>query len=1038
MKKLQVLVLLCSLFFTATYGKTTTLLKNETATGNFSTENNEKYKNYGTILPDTFINKGEITSYGVIDFTNTTQITNTGTIFSFGDDGYPFSYLRFSSQDQLNSILDNGALGVGGTMSIPELSLKIEQFSSSRETEEKNRLTLRVYGHISTNTFTVTGEGNQLGLGAVPFDEIYLNERERSFLLSDKQTQFVTIRAKEANIFTRCNSNEIPFVSGSIQATESVRIGIDGKGSLRLAGGALRLGSAGQTLDNSGIISGNIEIGYGSNIPRESPVGAMIIHGGNWNMTGNLSLRNDGLFYLNKSGNASFTVDKDFSISGCKLNLETAGLKVQGNTYGDENSVINVKNSGKLILNKVNFNSGVISFDPPFDSRGTLGASVGGLIFSDKVDARITVGRNSIVTLGSTDIEQSKRELDSYLADNSLSWGNQITTALVIRTPQVISEKGGIKVDGSYIINDTNTGIAERNSVNFANNSVLIVDASGIGNNSVISGGNTATLTVDSSARVYIANGRAGDKIKLFSDFQNVNVNSDFWKNIQTTSPIEEVVPVPPQPSPETPVTPIPVRPVPETPSPAPTPSTPNKPVKPNPAPSLPQPDITIPSKPDKPETVIPSLPEINTGTENKKPDADNTDIIGNKPNTDTIIDTTENNKPYIEVIISQGVSAKSAFPKLSNETATLIDYLPKKGINTESIQFGIRFLSRSADNLYLGNKDKDLTARTIESASRVAVASGIVQFSKAIADSISVISLNRLENKNNIAEIKNKENLFSLWISPVYKHISLSGMIAGEMDYNFTGGFGGIFLGMDKEFTNTFKAGLGFGIGSGYSKSSGDFAKTENRMNFTSASVYAGYNKNNFGLNSNLSYIETYNKIEQDLPTELLMQNLKSDIKAKSVMAEIKAFYDFELEISDIQPHVGIKYINTHIESYTVKSGGHSVLKGNSSFVNIWEFPVGISFSKEWEYKNWKINPYLDISIIPSTGDTNIKNTVTYTEIDTSTTVKSQFKYSFLYQGTLGLEVKKNNFKFSLDYENTSGQKTNINSVFGKFIFEF
>lgn len=86
----------------------------------------------------------------------------------------------------------------------------------------------------------------------------------------------------------------------------------------------------------------------------------------------------------------------------------------------------------------------------------------------------MTVGQNSMVSLGSTDAEWLRTEVLRYQSDGKGLWGQDITAALALRTPQTLSTTGGINVDGTWV---TGGAAATANTAHFADKSLLVVDA---------------------------------------------------------------------------------------------------------------------------------------------------------------------------------------------------------------------------------------------------------------------------------------------------------------------------------------------------------------------------------------------------------------------------------------------------------------------------------------------------------------------------------------------------------------------------------
>ena len=178
-------------------------------------------------------------------------------------------------------------------------------------------------------------------------------------------------------------------------------------------------------------------------------------------MTGTLDVQNGGEFVLGKDadddGNtlsASLNIESAKLAANSKLDVIDGNVTKFNNFTGDSTATVNVVNnsgSGTFCADNLKMNGGPINFDPPFGIAGnTSNASLGGLTFdASSVDARLNVGQNSMVSLGSTDAEWLRTEVARYQNDGKGLWGQDITAALAIRTPQTLAAVGGINVDGT-------------------------------------------------------------------------------------------------------------------------------------------------------------------------------------------------------------------------------------------------------------------------------------------------------------------------------------------------------------------------------------------------------------------------------------------------------------------------------------------------------------------------------------------------------------------------------------------------------------
>lgn len=393
---------------------------------------------------------------------------------------------------------------------------------------------------------------------------------------------------------------------------------------------------------------------------------------------------------------------------------------------------------------------------------------------------------------------------------------------------------------------------------------------------------------------------------------------------------------------------------------------------------------------------------------------------------------------------------AHTVFPNLSHELATAVNTLYGQKINdVDADAMGVRFLSRATDNRFLG-ADKDAAAATIESAARIAFAGAVPQMTKMASDAGSNAVVNRLgfANPADGAQAMNAEGKivdrnttgFALWIAPLWQSQHGWGMEADNLDYGFNGNLGGVSLGADYTFENAIRAGITFNIGGGYAESSGgDLNSTENRMSFWGLGAYAGWNYENFGLMADVSYTSTWNDLKQDMDSRMGMGDLEADVQASAISAGLRAEYKLETSVLDVIPHIGVRYMSLNTWGFDAESNGGTVLEGDGFHQDIWTFPVGVTFTKDFTLDSgWSFKPSIDFSVIPAAGDIKAKQDVAFTGLPGSYEVETQMMDYLTWQGGVGLEMGNDTMSFGVNYTLQAGQHTTGHGVFGSFRYEF
>ena len=219
------------------------------------------------------------------------------------------------------------------------------------------------------------------------------------------------------------------------------------------------------------------------------------------------------------------------------IKLTGATMQVNGTVHntditGDNGSTILIGNdasAGKMLIggsNTAALTGTKVFLDPVWKDGATISdASQFALESSSNVNYLLTVGRNSLASLGTAD---SSKAIAAFGA-TGLKWGeNDISAALYLAKPVTVDATGGIKVDGTATDVTANSAVA--NTAEFADNSLLMVDASTLSGTAALTGAPGATLTVADSAKLYLDNVSTGGTYKI-ADFTNTADAKGWYEN---------------------------------------------------------------------------------------------------------------------------------------------------------------------------------------------------------------------------------------------------------------------------------------------------------------------------------------------------------------------------------------------------------------------------------------------------------------------------------------------------------------------------
>ena len=364
------------------------------------------------------------------------------------------------------------------------------------------------------------------------------------------------------------------------------------------------------------------------------------------------------------------------------------------------------------------------------------------------------------------------------------------------------------------------------------------------------------------------------------------------------------------------------------------------------------------------------------------------------------------------------------------------MDAIWGKGLNdTESGNMGIRFLSRAVNENHLPKAD---TVHTVDGAAQIAVAGGVQGMAVAAADAPvrAIQDHASLLHMTTTREGAIRKDGLNLWINALYGAEHARNLGAGSLDGGYNADFGGIVFGGDYAFGD-FRVGMALNAGSGTARSRGDFNATKNDFDFWGMNLYGSWSRDQFNIVGDLGYSANKNEVKQDLPTTMQLGQLRADVDTGVLTAGLRGEYRFETDWADVTPHVGVRYYNLRTDGFTSRIDDHDVFRVGRDTQEIWTFPIGVSFSRDFETSSgWKVKPRADLSVAPAAGDLKAKTKARVPGVAASDTIKARIMDSVSLDGTLGLEVQKDNISFGLDYgirasEHKAGHGVNVSFTY-------
>ena len=382
-------------------------------------------------------------------------------------------------------------------------------------------------GMATVDVVADNGAGLVVGSDTVPTGEVNGND------YSDAETHNNSLGAQtlvlenggNAVLVTGDKSLTLTGDGSDLVKTDTGTANID-VGHDTIGGGVLNLGS--DVVANGGTLAGTVTVGE---------TGTVNVNGAEYAIDGTVSV-NDGV--VNVNDGATLNVS-EVALDG-EANVNVTGTMKVDTLTGSADSVIIVGNdqaAGNVSIGSLSLNGGMMILDPDWvDGVGIEGASQSATASwtNGAIDGKLAGIRNSMYVLGTDTTDWAQQAF----ASSGRVWGpNDITAALAIAAPQKLDAAlGAIYIDGSQTPDTISSVSMQPNTATFADNSMLIVDATGIGtgDQAAISGDGSSTATVADKAALHVVNAKNGQEVGILNDFQTVTVDGDGWQGTNLTS----------------------------------------------------------------------------------------------------------------------------------------------------------------------------------------------------------------------------------------------------------------------------------------------------------------------------------------------------------------------------------------------------------------------------------------------------------------------------------------------------------------------
>ena len=295
----------------------------------------------------------------------------------------------------------------------------------------------------------------------------------------------------------------------------------------------------------------------------------------------------------------------------------------------------------------------------------------------------------------------------------------------------------------------------------------------------------------------------------------------------------------------------------------------------------------------------------------------------------------------------------------------------------------------------------------SLNAAANMAVAGGAFTTALDINDQVTA-TLNRRTSLANL-NVSRAEVGITPWVD-VFGTTNEAKRLYGS-NAGYEADIYGAVLGFDYTASCGGVIGLALNVGTADGNSVGDGVKVDNDTDFYGVSLYAARQFGDFNVQADLGYTQTSNDLKTNGAYGAYSESLDADVFTVGVGTEFLA----SAGMVNVVPHAGIRLTTIDMDS--------SKFGADYDKMTVYQLPLGVTFSGNFEAAGFKVAPMVDVSVVPTFGDKDavasfIGQNVTTRVVDTNPV-----------QAKLGVTAQSGAWTFGINYGLTAGGDDRMNN---------
>ena len=222
-----------------------------------------------------------------------------------------------------------------------------------------------------------------------------------------------------------------------------------------------------------------------------------------------------------------------------------------------------------------------------------------------------------------------------------------------------------------------------------------------------------------------------------------------------------------------------------------------------------------------------------------------------------------------------------------------------------------------------------------------------------------------------------------------------------------------GATLGVDYTASCGAILGAAISIGQADANSVDSATKVDNDVDFWGVSFYGSHRIGNVNGKFDIGYISTSNDLSANTA---LFGSFDESLDADIFTIGLGAEYLATVGSLNVVPHAGIRWSSLDMDD--------SKYGADYDKMNLFQMPIGVTFSGTFDMTGWKVAPMVDLSVVPAFGDKDAIADYTGGISESVRVVDSN-----PVQLTLGVNAQAGAWTFGVNYGLTAGSDDRLNN---------